>query len=168
MKITVPELSLVFLIGASGAGKSTFAREHFQLTEIISSDFCRGLVSDDENNQEATGDAFDFLHHIVEKRLARGRLTVIDATNVQPKARQPLLKLAKRYHFFAVAIAFDLPEQLCFARNQQRSNRNFGIHVVRRHTQDLRRSLRHLKKEGFRYINVLSSPDQIDAVTITR
>lgn len=168
MHITFPELSLIFLIGASGSGKSTFAHKHFRSTEIVSSDFCRGLVSDDENNQEATGDAFALLHHIVEKRLARGKLTVIDATNVQTQARQPLLKLAKQFHVFTVAIAFDLPERLCYQRNQQRSDRNFDLHVVRRQTQNLRRSLRHLKREGFRYINILTDPEQIDAVTVTR
>jgi len=77
MKITIPELSLVILIGASGSGKSTFARQHFQQTEIISSDYCRGLVSDDENNQAATADAFEVLHFIAAKRLAAGKLTVI-------------------------------------------------------------------------------------------
>ncbi len=168
MNITIPELSLILLIGASGAGKSTFARSHFKSTEIISSDFCRGLVCDDENNQEATGDAFDLLHYVVKKRLARGLLTVVDATNVQPQDRKSLLNLAKEYHFFAVAIAFNLPEQLCFERNQQRPNRNFGIHVVRHHTASLRRSLRNLKREGFRYINVLSSVEEINAVRIIR
>jgi ABC-type glutathione transport system ATPase component len=64
MKITIPELSLVVLIGASGAGKSSFARRHFLPTETISSDFCRGLVSDDENSLEATNDAFDVLHYV--------------------------------------------------------------------------------------------------------
>ena len=93
MNITIPELSLVLLISASGAGKSTFARTHFKPTEIISSDFCRGLVSDDENNQEATGDAFDLLHYVVKKRLARGLLTVVDATNVQPQDRKQLLNI---------------------------------------------------------------------------
>ena len=168
MNITIPELSLVLLIGASGAGKSTFARTHFKPTEIVSSDFCRGLVSDDENNQEATGDAFDLLHYVVKKRLARGLLTVIDATNLQPQDRKSLLNIAKEYHFFAVAIAFNLDEKICFQRNQQRPNRNFGIYVVRRHTQSLRRSLRNLKREGFRYINVLTSVEEIEATTITR
>jgi protein phosphatase len=168
MNITIPELSLILLIGASGAGKSTFAKKHFQPTEIISSDFCRGLVCDDENNQEASGDAFDVLHYVVRKRLARGLLTVVDATNVQPQDRKPLLNLAKEYHCFAVAIVFNLDEATCFARNQQRPNRNFGIYVVRRHIDSLRRSLRHLKQEGFRYLNVFSSIAEIDAVTITR
>ena len=98
MKITLPELSLVVLIGASGSGKSTFARQHFLPTEVISSDYCRGLVSDDENNQAATADAFELLHFIVTKRLAAGKLTVIDATNVQPESRKPLLELARKYH----------------------------------------------------------------------
>ena len=168
MLITLPELSLVILIGASGAGKSTFAQKHFKSTEIISSDFCRGLVSNDENNQEASGDAFDLLHYVVEKRLARGLLTVVDATNVQPQDRKPLLNLAKQYHFFAVAIVFNLAEKLCFERNKERPNRNFGIHVVRRHTKSLRSSLRRLKQEGFRYIFTLDSVGKVNEVVIEK
>ncbi|BAY38903.1 metallophosphoesterase [Nostoc sp. NIES-2111] len=166
MKITIPELSLVVLIGASGAGKSTFARKHFQPFEIVSSDFCRGLVSNDENNQSASGDAFDVLHYITTKRLAAGKLTVIDATNVQPEDRKTLLQMARQYHCFAVAIVFDLPEELCHQRNQHRSDRQFGSHVVRRHTQMLRRSLRGLEKEGFRYVYTLKSPEEIANVEI--
>ena len=91
MKITVPELSLVLLVGPSGCGKSTFARQHFKPTEVLSSDYCRGLVSDNENDQTATKEAFEVLHFIARKRLAAGRLTVIDATNVQPDSRKPLV-----------------------------------------------------------------------------
>lgn len=168
MKITIPELSLVVLIGASGSGKSTFARKHFQPFEVLSSDFCRGLVSDDENNQSASHDAFDVLHFIAAKRLAAAKLTVIDATNVQPEDRKELLAIAKEYHLFPVAIVLNLSEQLCHDRNQQRPNRQFGPHVVRRHTQSLRRSLRGLEKEGFRYVYTLNSPEQIEAVEIQR
>jgi protein phosphatase len=168
MKITIPELSLVLLIGASGSGKSTFAHQHFQPTEIISSDYCRGLVSDDENNQAATADAFEVLHLIAAKRLAAGKLTVIDATNVQPESRKPLLELARKYHCFLVAIVLDLPEKLCADRNQQRPNRNFGSHVIRRHVQNLRRSLRNLDREGFRYVHILRSPEDIAAAQIER
>ena len=168
MKITIPELSLVILIGASGSGKSTFARQHFQQTEIISSDYCRGLVSDDENNQAATADAFELLHFIAAKRLAAGKLTVIDATNVQPESRKPLLELARKYHCFLVAIVLDLPEKLCADRNQQRPNRNFGNHVIRRHVKSLRRSLRNLDREGFRYVHILRTPEDIAAVQIER
>src|SRR5690606_13750793 len=99
-------LSLVVLIGPSGAGKSTFARQHFLATEVLSSDACRGLVSDDENSQAATKDAFEVLHFIAAKRLAAGRLTVIDATNVQPESRQSLVALAREYHTLPVAIVF--------------------------------------------------------------
>src|SRR6516165_1713691 len=108
--IDVPELSLVVLIGASGSGKSTFAAAHFAPTEVISSDFCRGLVADDENDQSATKDAFDVLHFIAGKRLAAGRLTVIDATNVQPESRKDLIRLARDHDVLPVAIVLDLPE----------------------------------------------------------
>ncbi|NJM39442.1 MAG: AAA family ATPase, partial [Anaerolineae bacterium] len=94
MNIQLPELSLVLLIGPSGSGKSSFGRKHFLPTEVISSDYCRALVSDDENNQIVTSEAFDLLHTIAAKRLALGKLTVIDATNVQAEGRKSLLKLA--------------------------------------------------------------------------
>ncbi|MBE9201946.1 MULTISPECIES: polynucleotide kinase-phosphatase [unclassified Nodularia (in: cyanobacteria)] len=168
MKLTIPELSLIVLIGASGSGKSTFASQHFQPFEVLSSDFCRGLVSNEENNQSATKDAFEVLRFIAEKRLAAGRLTVIDATNVQMEDRKPLLQMARQYHCFAIAIILDLPEELCHERNQQRSDRQFGSHVVRRHTQMLRRSLRGLEKEGFRYVYTLKSLEEITSVEIER
>src|SRR5919198_2062741 len=120
MTLTIPELSLVVLIGASGAGKSTFARKHFRPTEVLSSDACRGLVADDENDQSATQDAFAVLHFIAAKRLAAGRRTVVDATNVQPTARKPLVELARGYHVIPVAIVFDLPEKISQERNRAR------------------------------------------------
>lgn len=168
MKLTFPELSLIVLIGASGAGKSTFAHKHFKPTEILSSDYFRGLVSDDENDQAATKDAFDVLHYIAAKRLAAGKLTVIDATNVQPESRKSLLNLAKQYHCFAVAIVFNLPELVCHERNKQRPNRQFGSHVVRNHTRSLKRSLKNLKREGFRFIYKLSSVEEIEAVEVSK
>lgn len=168
MKISIPELSLVLLIGPSGSGKSSFGRKHFLPTEVISSDFCRGLVSDNENDQSATGDAFDILHAIIRKRLARGMLTVVDATNVQPEARKSLIELAREYHVFAVAIVFDLPEKLCHERNASRPDRQFGPHVVRNQCQQLRRGLRGLEREGIRYVFKLSSPEEVDAAVIER
>ncbi len=168
MKIALPELSLVLLVGPSGSGKSSFGRKHFLPTEVISSDFCRGLVSDNENDQSATGDAFDLLGAIVRKRLARGKLTVIDATNVQPEARKTLIELAREYHVFAVAIVFDLPERLCQDRNVSRPDRQFGPHVVRNQLQQLRKSLRGLEREGIRYVFKLSSVEEVDAATIER
>ena len=168
MKITIPELSLVVLIGPSGCGKSSFARAHFKPTEVLSSDFCRGLVSDDENAQAATNDAFDVLHYIARKRLAAGRLTVIDATSVQPESRKPLVELAREFHVLPVAIVLNIPEKICHERNQNRSDRQFGPHVVRNQSQQLRRSIRGLEREGFRHVFVLSSPEEVSAVEITR
>ncbi|REJ68303.1 MAG: polynucleotide kinase-phosphatase [Planctomycetota bacterium] len=168
MNISIPKLSLVVLIGPSGSGKSTFAREHFLPTEVLSSDFCRGLVSDDENDQAATNDAFDVLHYVASKRLAAGRLTVVDATNVQREARQPLVKLAREYHTLPVAIVFDMPEDICQQRNRDRSDRDFGPHVIRQQRSQLRRSIKSLKREGFRHIFVLERPEEVDAVTVER
>src|SRR5262245_40456144 len=131
MKLSIPDLSLVVLIGPSSAGKTTFARRHFMPTEVLSSDFCRGLVSDNEMNQEATRDAFEVLHLIAAKRLAAGRLTVIDATNVQREARQPLVSLAKEYHCLPVGIVFNLPERLCRERAARRTDWTLSPHVLR-------------------------------------
>jgi protein phosphatase len=168
LKLPIPELSLVLLVGPSGSGKSSFGRKHFLPTEVISSDFCRGLVADHENDQSATGDAFDLLHVIVRKRLSRGKLTVIDATNVQPEARKALIELAREYHVFAVAIVFDLPEKLCQDRNASRADRQFGPHVVRNQLQQLRKSLRGLEREGIRYVYKLSTVEAVDSAAIER
>jgi protein phosphatase len=168
MSIAIPELSLVVLIGASGSGKSTFARQHFLPTEIISSDYCRGLVADDENDQSASKDAFEVLHYIAAKRLAAGRLTVVDATNVQVEARKHLLRLARQYHVIPVALVLNLPEAVCQERNRQRPDRQFGDHVIPRHIRNLRQSLRGLEREGFRQVHILSSEAEIQAVAIER
>src|SRR5258707_8206662 len=142
VKISIPKLSLVVLIGPSGSGKSTFARKHFLPTEVLSSDACRGMVGDDENNQAVTKDAFEVLHFVAARRLALGRLTVIDATNVQPEARKPLVALARQYHCLPVAVVLSLPEKLCQERNRLRDERDFGPHVVRQQHSQMRRSLR--------------------------
>ncbi len=168
MKIKLPKLSLVAMIGPSGAGKSTFAREHFLPTEVISSDYCRGLVSDDENSQDATNDAFDVLYYIARKRLAAGKLTVVDATNVQPEARKPLIALAREFHVLPVAIVLNLPDKVCSQRNAERSDRNFGPQVIRRQRSQLRQSLRRLKREGFRHVFVMDSVEEVAAATIER
>jgi len=168
MTITIPELSLVVLIGPSGCGKSTFARKHFKPTEVLSSDFCRALVSDDENNQAATKDAFQVLHYIAAKRLAAGRLTVIDATNVQTEARKPLVQLARDYHVLPVALVLNLNDRICQDRNRERPDRNFGPHVIRQQSQQLRRSIRNLKREGFRHIYEFSTPEEVESVVIER
>lgn len=168
MKLAIPEFSLVAMIGTSGSGKSTFARRHFKSTEIISSDFCRGLVSDDETDQDATKAAFDVVYFIAAKRLAAGRLTVIDATSVQPEARRPIIALARRFNCTLAAIVLDLPEDFCQARNRARSDRVVESGVIRRQYEDLQHSLTGLEAEGFHRVYVLSSPAEIDAVVIER
>src|SRR6478672_2062793 len=168
MKITLPKLSLVVLIGPSGSGKSTFARKHFLPTEVLSSDACRAMISDDENNQAVTSEAFKVLHYVAGQRLALGRLTVIDATNVQPESRKPLVELARQYHCLPVAIVLNLPEKVCHERNRSRDERSFGPHVVRQQVSQLRRSMRGLGREGFRHVFVLETPEELEAATVER
>ncbi|MEW1905421.1 polynucleotide kinase-phosphatase [Streptomyces sp. NPDC086147] len=165
--LPVTDLSLVVLVGATGSGKSTFARRHFKPTEVLSSDFCRGLVADDENDQSASRDAFDVLHHIAGKRLAAGRLTVVDATNVQQDARRQLVQLARTHDVLPIAIVLDLPEQVCRERNAARPDRaDMPAHVIQRHRRELRRSLRGLEREGFRKVHVLRSVEEVEAAEV--
>lgn len=156
----------MLLMGASGSGKSTFAQQHFLQTAVLSSDFFRGMVCDDESNQRATKDAFEVLHFVLEKRLKAGRLTVVDATNVQRKARKSLLKLAQQYEISAVAIALNLPEAICYAHNQQRPNRQVALAIVQRQIQQLQQSLADLVQESFSAIYILNSLEEIAAVEI--
>jgi protein phosphatase len=167
-ELAIPEMSLVCLVGASGSGKSTFAAQHFGAFEVISSDFCRGLVSDDENDQAASTAAFDVLHFIAGKRLDAGRLTVVDATNVQPDSRRALVALARDHDVLPVAIVLDLPERVCLDRNASRADRTFGAAVVRRQRDQLRRSLKSLHKEGFRRVHVLHTEQEATEAVIVR
>ncbi|MFJ7967512.1 polynucleotide kinase-phosphatase [Streptomyces sp. NPDC096324] len=165
--LPVTDLSLVVLIGASGSGKSTFARRHFKPTEVISSDFCRGLVADDENDQSASGDAFDVLHYIAGKRLAAGRRTVVDATSVQQDSRRQLIELARKYDVLPIAIVLDVPEEVCAERNAARTDRaEMPRRVIQRHIRELRRSLRSLEREGFRKVHVLRGVTDIDDASV--
>jgi protein phosphatase len=165
--LPVTDLSLVVLIGATGSGKSTFAARHFKPTEVISSDFCRGLVSDDENDQSASGDAFDVLHYIAGKRLAAGRRTVVDATSVQSEARKQLVRLAREHDVLPIAVVLDVPEQVCAERNAARPDRAaLPRHVIQRHQRELRRSLRGLEREGFRKVHILRGVDEIEAAEV--
>ena len=168
MELKVPKLSLVVLIGPSGSGKSTFARKHFLPTEILSSDYCRSLVSDNENDLKVTTQAFEILHFIARKRLALGKMVVVDATNVQPEARKPLIEIAREFHCLPVAIILDLPARLCFDRNKKRPDRDFGEHVIHQQRAQMHRSLRNLKYEGFRHIFKLESELDVSEATITR
>ncbi|EYB68975.1 bis(5'-nucleosyl)-tetraphosphatase [Deinococcus phoenicis] len=167
-EIRLPELALVALVGASSAGKSTFAARHFEPTEVLSSDFFRALVSDDESSLEATGDAFDSLFFVAGKRLARGRLTVVDATSVRPDDRRRLVDLARQHDVLPVAIVLDLPRAVLEARHAARPDRDFRPDVIGRQVSELRRTLRGLQKEGFRHVWVLRSGEAVDAAQVSR
>ncbi|MCM4081703.1 polynucleotide kinase-phosphatase [Paractinoplanes hotanensis] len=164
--IDIPELALVALVGISGSGKSTFARTHFRPTQVLSSDYFRGLVADDENDQSASAEAFDALHYVAGKRLTAGRLTVVDATNLQPHGRAALVRLARDHDVLPVAIVLDVPEALAWERTEARADRDFGRQVLSRMHRDLRRSLGSLTREGFRKVHVLRGPDEIAATAI--
>ncbi len=166
-RIEIPELALVLLIGISGSGKSTFARRHFLGTEVISSDTARGLVSDDENDQSATADAFDVVHYLAGKRLARGKIAVIDATNIQPEARKSLVAVAREHDVLPVAIIFDVPEKVCLERTLARADRDFGAQVIKRQGATMRRHLKGLAREGIRMTHTLSA-DDFDDVEVVR
>jgi protein phosphatase len=166
MNLTLPELALVLLVGPSGSGKSTFARRHFKPTQILSSDFCRGLVRDDENDQAASRDAFDVLHLIAARRLAAGRLTVIDATNLQGEGRRPLLTLAGKFHVPPVAVVFALPEDVCQRHNQQRPQRVVPTAVVTNHWQQLQATRAALERERYHHVYVLDNLDAVAAASV--
>jgi protein phosphatase len=164
--LTVPELSLVVLVGTTGSGKSTFAARHFAPTQVLSSDYCRGLVSDDENDQSASADAFDLLHHIAGIRLRRGLLTVVDATNVQSKSRAALVAVARAHDVLPVAIVLDVPEGVCRERNAARPDRSMGPHVIARQQREMRSQLRNLEREGFRKVHILRGVAEIDDAVV--
>jgi protein phosphatase len=168
MRIEIPELSVVVLVGASGSGKTTFARRFFKETEILSSDFFRALVSDDENDQSATAAAFDCLYHVAGKRLDAGKLTVIDATNVKKPDREKNLELARGQNCHAVAIVLNLPEKVCQERNSLRPNRDYPRYVVRNHVKALKHDLRSLRREGFLRVYTLESLEDVENAELIR
>lgn len=164
MTLRLPELSLVLLVGPSGSGKSTFARRHFKPTEVVSSDVCRGMVSDDENDQSVTPQAFELLNFILRQRLALGKFTVVDATNLNPEDRAKLVAIAREFHVLPAALVFRIEEKICHERNALRPDRDFGPKVIKRQFGQLRRGVRNLKGEGFRHVIHFRSPEEVDAV----
>ena len=159
MTIEISDPSLVLLIGSSGAGKSTFAARHFQPTEIVSSDRCRAMICDDESDQTINSEAFGLLHHLARLRLQQQRLTVIDATNLQFRARRPLLRMARAHQIPIVAIVFRVPLETCLAHNQSRPERQVGQEVLALHQQQLEAALLRLDQEGYSRIYVIEKSD---------
>jgi protein phosphatase len=168
VNLAIPDSALVVLIGPSGAGKSTFAGQHFSSTEVVSSDYCRALVSGDENNIAATPGAFRVLHAIARERLKLGRLVVIDATSVRRVSRRPLVALARKYRRPSLAIAFDLPLALCLERNRGRAARIVPERVILRQHDQMVRSQPGLHDEGFDGIYLLDSAESVDSAVIVR
>ncbi len=168
MQIKIPELSLVALIGASGSGKTTFAKANFLRSEVLSSDDFRAMIIDDENDQSVSGEAFEMLYAIADKRLSHGKLTVIDATNVQKSSRKEILELAKRQNVHAAAIVLNLPEKELLDRSEKRKDRTIHKGTLSKQYHDLQMSIKKLKQEGFRFIYVLNSIEEIETATIIR
>jgi protein phosphatase len=166
--LRIPSDALVMLMGASGSGKSTFAARHFGPTEVLSSDALRGLIAGDESDQSATQDAFELLRIALRMRLARGRLTVVDATSVQRWARRPLIDAARRHSRPAIAIVLDLPLTICLERNELRMTRRLPASAIRRQHRWLVESLPMLAAEGIGRIDLLHSSDEVEAVAVER
>ncbi|WP_266364536.1 AAA family ATPase [Tellurirhabdus rosea] len=168
MQLTIPEFSLILLTGASSAGKTTFARRHFRPTEVISSDHCRALITDDEADQTVSADAFALLHYIVDKRLKHRKLTVVDATNLQLSGRQTLLSLAHYYNCPALAIVLKLPFSTLQERHRLRPDRSFGEHILENHFREVQRTLDSLPFEGFRRTYVLETEEAVNNTVLER
>ncbi len=169
-EILLPDPSLVVLVGAAGSGKTTFARRHFAPAETFASDALRALVAGDEADQRATRPAFGLLHRGVGRRLASGRLAVVDATNVQRHARRALLRRARTAGVPAIAIVLDLPSSLVLERNAARAGRVVDPEIVRLHLAELRAAVDgdRLLEEGFDVVYRIAFPSDLDEVTIRR
>lgn len=167
-RIEIPEFCLVALIGGTSSGKTSFAHRFFRKTEVLSSDFFRGMVCDDENSQEISGDAFELLFYAANKRLDHMKLTVIDATNLKQSARKQVLDLAFAQNVHSVAIVLNTPEDVMQERNKQRADRNLPERVIRQHAKETQRCIRHLKREGFRFVYVINSLEQLENTEIIR
>jgi protein phosphatase len=166
--VSVPPDAMVVMVGVAGSGKSTLAARLFAPTEILSSDAFRAIVSGDETDQSASADAFALLHAALAGRLKRGRLTAIDATNVEDWGRRQLLEIAAPWRRPAVAIVLDLPLEVCLERNLGRASRRVPGAAVRRQRGELRMSIPHLADEGFQAVHVLTTAAQVDALQLVR
>ena len=166
MILRLPPDAMVILVGPSGAGKSTFAARHFASSQVLSSDAMRAMVADDPNDQAATDAAFELLHAALGLRLARRRLTVVDATNVEGWARERLLAVARRHRRPTAAIVFDLPLATCLERNAARMDRGVPPASIQRQHRRMRAALKELAGEGFDTVAVLPTPDDVEGLDL--
>ena len=151
--------SLVVLCGPSACGKSTFAKQHFRPTQIISSDWARALVSDDERDQRYNTQAFALVHFLVEQRLNLNRLCVVDSTALTAQARKDLLELAKRCQVPSTIIVFNVPLETCMERDEKRE-RSVGRAVVERQHQAFEQAKVVILQEGFGQVLQLQDGEQ--------
>lgn len=167
--LTVPEPSLVVMVGPAGSGKSTLARRLFAADEILSSDALRAAVSGDEADQSASRTAFSILHRELVRRLAASDLVVVDATNLRREHRRPLLARARQAGVPAIAIVLDLPADMVRAQNAGRA-RVVDADVIDRHLAWLRRTVDdgQLPAEGFASVVVLRSSEDVAELQIVR
>jgi len=170
MRIELPEPCLVVLVGAAGSGKSTLAARLFEPNEVLSSDTYRALVSGDPADQRVTKVAFAILHRELERRLAAGQTTVVDATSVTSFARRSLTRRAARHRVTAIAIVLDLDPTLVQARNATRPGRIVPTAAVAQQLDALARSMRRdaFADDGFAAVHVIRTATELDDLTISR
>jgi len=167
-EIRLPDPALVVLVGAAGAGKSTFAARHFAAADVVSSDALRASVSGDEADQRFTRLVFSILHREVVRRLATGRTVVVDATNVESHARRALIVCAAKAGVPAVAIVLALPPEIVADRNRRRPGRVVDPDVVDRHLDRLAAALERdsFATEGFAAVHVIETSAALDLVRV--
>ena len=166
--IEIPELSLVTMVGSTSSGKTSFAHKHFKPTEVLSSDFFRAMISDDENNQSVSSAAFELLYDAANKRLDNGKLTVIDATGVEKSAREKILNIARAKNVPAVAIVLNMPESVLLERNRSRPERNYPESIIHIHLSELKSGIDNLQQEGFQSVYIIDSVEQLSSVEVVR
>lgn len=163
--IKVPRRTLLVLCGPAGSGKSTFAVQRFPATNIVSSDYCRAMICDDENNQQVNRDAFELFHFIIQKRLSLGRFTVADSTALQPDARRKLRDLSRRFGFYGCLLIFNIPPEICLERNKSR-HRLVEEKVIPYHNNLLQQTLNSAPGEGWEQIRILGEQEMDTIVSI--
>ena len=157
----------MLLVGPSGAGKSTFAARHFSVTEVVSSDAARAMLTDDAGDQDASAEAFQVVALIVNGRLKRRLTTVVDATNLHAASRRQYTRLAARYGVPAVVIAFDLPLSAYHERNTRREGRKVDEIVVEDHAARMPQALAELEGEGYVAVHIVGE-DAADEAIVER